>query len=157
MWWENVKCRLRKRGTPNDVRYQNRTEITLDCKRYDAIKGYFFFWLPSPERCRSLPGTLCRRYRKSGYAPKKCLPIVAPAIEQVPQLYSPMASDIALQWYWLRQWYALRAFEVRRANIISLRPMGAISLRVKRVISRWAMLSISLRLLCACKKEDREP
>ena len=25
----------------NDVRYQNRTEITLDCERKNVIKGYF--------------------------------------------------------------------------------------------------------------------
>ena len=26
----------------NDVRYQNRTEITLDCEWQNVIKGYFF-------------------------------------------------------------------------------------------------------------------
>ena len=31
-------------------------------------------------------------------------------------------------WYCLRQWYALRAFETTKANRISLRPSGAISL-----------------------------
>ena len=39
---KGAKGRLRKRGIRYDVRYQDRTEITLDCEWQNVIKGYFF-------------------------------------------------------------------------------------------------------------------
>ena len=37
----NERQTVEREADKNDVRYQNRTEITLDCEEKNAIKGYF--------------------------------------------------------------------------------------------------------------------
>ena len=44
-WKEEAKGRLRKRGIPNDVRYQDRAEITLGCVVARRDQGLFLFVL----------------------------------------------------------------------------------------------------------------
>ena len=41
----NERQTVEREEYKNDVRYQNRTEITLDCEEKNTVKGYFIFKL----------------------------------------------------------------------------------------------------------------
>ena len=102
-WKEEAKGRLRKRGIPNDVRYQEWAEITLGCVVARRNQGLFLFVLEKQKGGKDLPS-------RPFFGFKRKAPLIyrifcrKAELRSERQSMNPRYVRVRPSWDWVRRW-----------------------------------------------------